>query len=68
MENLVMNIAVKHKTPKNVVVKLDALQFERLASLFGFFNQAFLDSLERAEKDYKTGKFRKVRSLKELRA
>ena len=50
-----------------MLVEMDADQFEKLAANFGFFSKEFLRSLERAEKDVKAGRIRKVQSLKQLR-
>lgn len=46
---------------------MDADKFERLAANLGFLNTEFLKSLEEAEKDYKAGRIKKIKSLKELR-
>lgn len=54
-------------TGKDILVKINADQFERLAATFGFFNPEFLKSLQRAEKDIKQGRMRKLKSLKDLR-
>lgn len=53
---------------RKVLVELDANRFERLAANLGFFSQDFLNSLDRAEKDYSAGRTRRVRSLKNLRS
>ena len=42
---------------------MDTKKFEKLAAAFGFFNSEFLKSLDRAEKDYNSGKIRKIKSL-----
>jgi len=55
------------KRSKKIAVEIDAGRFERLAAVFGMFNPGFLKSLARAETDYRTGRTRHVRSLKELR-
>ncbi len=55
-------------TARDVLVKINADQFERLAATFGFFNPEFLKSLQRAEKDIKQGRTRKIKSLKDLRS
>ena len=52
----------KHKA----MVELDADKFEKLAGIFGLFNPDFLKSLARSEKDYREGKFFKIKSLKDL--
>ena len=49
-----------------LVVELDKIRFERLAASFGFFNPDFLESLDRAEDDYKKGRVRSIKSLKDL--
>jgi len=46
---------------------MDADKFERLAADLGLFSPEFLKSLNRAEKDYKAGRIKKIKSLKELR-
>jgi hypothetical protein len=46
---------------------MDAARFEKLAADFGFFSKDFLRSLERAEKDVKAGRVRRIKSLRELR-
>ena len=53
---------------RKVLVEIDANRLERLAANLGFFNQDFLNSLDRAEKDYTVGRTRKVRSLRTLRS
>ncbi len=55
------------KRNNRVLVEMNADRFERLAAEFGFFGKEFLNSLERAEKDVKAGRIRKVQSLKQLR-
>lgn len=52
---------------RKILVEMDADKLERLAADLGFFNPEFLESLERAEKDYQAGKVKKIKSLKELR-
>ena len=52
---------------KRILVEIDADRLERLAASLGLFNPEFLESLDRAEQDYRAGKYRKVSSLKELR-
>jgi len=46
---------------------MDADKLEKLAANFGFFSPEFLKSIERAERDYRTGKIKKIKSLKDLR-
>ena len=55
------------KRNNRVLVEMNADRFERLAAEFGFFGKEFLKSPERAEKDVKAGRIRKVQSLKQLR-
>ena len=52
---------------RRVLVEMDAGKFERMAANFGFFNPAFLKSLDRAEKEYRSGRIRTIASLRELR-
>jgi len=48
---------------KKILIKLDVEKMEKLLSLLGFFNPEFLKSLERAERDIKEGKIKKIKSL-----
>lgn len=50
-----------------VLVEMDADRFEKLAADLGFFTEDFLKSLERAEKDIRAERLKKINSLKELR-
>ncbi|MEK9166423.1 MAG: hypothetical protein AAB846_01685 [Patescibacteria group bacterium] len=52
---------------RKIKVEIDREQFERLASSSGLFNKAFLESLERAEKEVARGKIKHLRSLRDLR-
>ena len=49
-------------------VERDIDKFERLADALGLYNPEFLKSLERSEKNYRQGRYRKINSLKELRS
>ncbi len=62
-----LEFTIKQKSPKKVTVEFDADKFEKLAALFGMFNPEFLKELEESEKDFKEGRFRKIKSLKDLR-
>ncbi len=67
MTSLTLTIKPETNKSRKILIELDAEKFERLAADFGFFNPEFLKSLARAEKDYQTGKIRKIKSLRELR-
>jgi hypothetical protein len=67
MQTLNLAIRPQTKTSKKILVEINAGQFERLAANFGFFNQGFLDSLDKAEADIRAGRVYKIRSLKQLR-
>jgi len=67
MSSLTITIKPRADHPKKILVEMDIEKFERLAADLGFFNPEFLKSLSRAEKDYRAGRFKKVKSLKELR-
>ncbi len=67
MSSLTITIKSKTNHSKKILVEMDAEKFERLASNLGFFNPEFLESIERAEKDYRAGRIKKIKSLKELR-
>ncbi len=66
MNSLTLTVKPKRNTPKKIVVEMDADKFERMAAYFGMLNPDFLKSVERAEQDYKNGRIREVRSLREL--
>ena len=55
-------------TAKKIRIEVDADGLEKLAAGLGFFSPDFIKSLERAEKDYRAGRVRKVRSLRQLRS
>ena len=67
MVSLAITIKPAEKAGRKVLVEMDAGKFERLAANLGFFNPDFLKSLDRSEKDYRAGRFCKIKSLKELR-
>ncbi len=55
------------KKKNRVVVEMDAESFERLAADFGLFSKDFLDSLSRAERDIRSGRLTKIKSLRDVR-
>ena len=67
MASLGIKIKPTSKVGRTVRVEIDASQLERLAANFGFYNPEFLDSLDKAEADYKAGRVKKISSLRELR-
>lgn len=64
-----LNIIIKQdkKRPHKTVVEFDTNQFERVAAVFGLFNPEFLKDLKESEEDYKAGRVKRLRSLKDLR-
>lgn len=63
-----MNITVTPKAGgKKILIEMDANKFEKLAGDFGFFSPDFIKSLERAEKDFRGGRIKKISSLKDLK-
>lgn len=63
-----MNIKIKNQAKsKKICVEMDADKLERMAANFGFFNDNFLDSVAKAEKDHKAGKSRKIKSLSSIK-
>jgi len=56
----------KDKRSKKVTIEIDADKFQKLAELFGQFNPDFIKRLDKAEKDVKAGRIRKINSLKDL--
>ncbi|MDO8436400.1 MAG: hypothetical protein Q7S82_03430 [bacterium] len=67
MASLTITIKPRLTHPRKILVEMDVNKFERLAANLGLFSPEFLKSLDQAEKDYETGKIRKIKSLKELR-
>jgi hypothetical protein len=67
MSSLAITIKPASKRPRKILIEMDANKFEKLAGNFGFFNPDFIKSLDRAERDYKAGKVKKIKSLRELR-
>ncbi|OGZ78194.1 MAG: hypothetical protein A2528_03840 [Candidatus Staskawiczbacteria bacterium RIFOXYD2_FULL_37_9] len=62
-----LNIIIKQgKKSHKKMVEFDVDQFERLAAAFGMFNPDFIKRLDKAEKDVKAGRIRKINSLKDL--
>ena len=47
-------------------VEMDIDKLERLAEALGVYNPEFLEGLERSEKDYREGRYRRINSLKDL--
>lgn len=66
MSNRTLTADVQKRSRK-IAIEVDADRFERLAAVFGMFNPDFLRSLARAENDYRTGKTRRLTSLKDIR-
>ncbi len=65
-----LNLTIKQgrgKKRHKKIVEFDVDQFERLAAALGMFNPGFVKSLKESEKDYKEGRYSKLRSLRDLR-
>lgn len=63
-----ITLTVKQKVKnRKITVEMDAEKLERLAASFGFLSPNFLSSLDRAEKDYAAGRYRKIKSLRDLK-
>ncbi|MEK7193502.1 MAG: hypothetical protein AAB652_01815 [Patescibacteria group bacterium] len=63
-----IDLAVKRNLKnRKVTVQIDADKLERLAASFGFLNPDFLKSLDRAEKNYAAGRYRKIKSLRDVK-
>lgn len=67
MASLAVKVRVPARRERKIVVELNAVQFERLAANFGFYNPDFLESAGRAEREISQGKARRLRSLRSLR-
>ena len=66
MSSLTVKIEPKMNN-KDIVIKMDALKFEKFTASLGLFSPQFLKSIARAENDYKKNKICKIKSLRELR-
>lgn len=66
MNTLTITASPLIKERGKILVELDFDKFERLVANFGFFSKPFLDSLDRAEDDYRNGRISKIKSLKDL--
>ena len=53
-------------TKTTFIVEFNADRFERIAAALGMFNDDFLASIDRAEKDIKAGRVHKLESLADL--
>lgn len=61
-------ITVERKpNSQRVTVEIDAEKLERLAATLGLFNEEFLKSLSRSERDVALGRTKRLRSLRDLR-
>lgn len=68
MKTLPVTITKKAKNNKaTFTVEFDANRFERVAAALGMFSNDFLVSMDKAEKEVKAGKTKKLSSLKDLR-
>ena len=62
-----LNITIKQdKKSQKKMVEFDIGQFERLATELGMFDPDFIKRLNKAEKDIKAGRIRKIKSLRDL--
>lgn len=67
MSSLTITIKPQTNNQKKFLIEMDINKFERLVANLGFFSPEFLESLDRAEKNIKNGRVKKIKSLKELR-
>jgi len=54
------------KTKNRISIEMSRHKFERLADSLGLFRPEFLKSLDRAEKDVRAGRIKKLGSFKDL--
>ena len=67
MASMVFKMQRSSVEPKNITVSFNADKFERIAANFGLFREEFLNSLDRAERNIRDGKVKKIKSLASLR-
>lgn len=67
MASSTLIITSPSRRQKKIRIEIDAAQFERLVASLGLFNNEFLQSLNRAEREVAHGRIKKLRSLKDLR-
>ncbi|MBI2409832.1 hypothetical protein HYV30_02195 [Candidatus Kaiserbacteria bacterium] len=51
-----VSTTIRSTKGRKLVLEIDADRLERLAATFGLFNPAFLESVARAEADYRAGR------------
>ncbi|MBP9864453.1 hypothetical protein KBC54_03330 [Patescibacteria group bacterium] len=68
MASMPVLIEQKNKKPTKYVVEFNAETLERLAAACGWFHSEFVKSIERAERDIKAGRMKRLDSFRDLRA
>jgi hypothetical protein len=62
-----LNITIKQgKIKGSKIVQFSLEEFERLAASFGMINPEIIKRINKAERDVRSGKIRKINSLKDL--
>ncbi len=59
-------LTIQKPNSRTMKVDINLDQWERLADVFGFYKPSFIKTLKKSLKESKTGKVRKVESLREL--
>jgi hypothetical protein len=62
-----ITVTRKPGSAKKILVEMDARHLKRFAAAFGLFSDEFLESVKRAEQDYRAGRIIKIKSLRDLR-
>jgi len=60
-------ITITNNTINKFIVEIDRIRFERLVDSLGLFTPEVLTSLKQSEADIRTGRVKKLRSLRDLR-
>lgn len=68
MASMPITVEKKQKKSAKYVVEFNALSLERLAAACGWYHPEFVTSIERAERDIKAGRVKRLRSFRDLRA
>ncbi len=66
MSTITLPITILPKQGARLSIEIDRNRFERLADSLGLFNTEFLESVDRAEADIRSGRTKKLRSLRDL--
>ena len=59
-------LTIQKPSSKTIKVEINLDQWERLADVFGFYQPKFIKDLKKSLKESRSGKTRKIKSLRDL--